>query len=322
MPQQFTIKKLTGLCSIQDLGRFTAQHLGFSAGGASDEYAFLSANTLLNNPNNSAALEISFAHLTLQIETTCTIAITGADCQTQLNGQAIKHWQVHHLNAGDILELFAPKSGLHSYLAIYNGINSAVWLGSRSVTLTEQALDFSSKQLTNGDTIPLHTICHNPQIAFAPAIKQHFYQTGLLTLRFIPHALWHDITVEQQQAFRNMTYTISAHSNRMGYKLTTKVTPIPLNLTTNKKTNLSKPITYGAIQLPSNNLPIILMKERQTIGGYPTLGTVIHSDLSRLSQKRPGEKVCFIPISLAQAQQQYLSFYRRFNDKTHKISVK
>ena len=79
-----------------------------------------------------------------------------------------------------------------------------------------------------------------------------------------------------------------------------------------KRKKLSKPVSYGTIQLPVDNNPIVLMKDRQTIGGYPVLGNVMQTDLFRLAQKRPGEHVRFVPTTLVFAQQQLASFRKKW----------
>ncbi len=98
----------------------------------------------------------------------------------------------------------------------------------------------------------------------------------------------------------------------MGYRL--KGTQTRLDIADSIRSTLSKPVCFGTIQCPSDGQPIVLMKDRQTVGGYPVLGTVIQTDLFRLSQKRPGETVRFVPTTLAQAQAQLAAFREKFSD--------
>ena len=307
------VLKLNGQCSIQDLGRLHNQHLGFSASGAADEYAFLSANQMLSNALNCAALEITFGQISLQAQHHCTIAITGANCAAEINGKKIKHWQIHQLRADDILTLSTPKTGLISYIAIADGIQSKLWLDSRSQTLNEQSLGFNEEKVVLGSKIPFN---EQPEtITNAANVRQqspdNFYQHDTLTLRFVPQNLWQYLNTEQQHKILEQDYVISAKSNRMGYRLSQLPQSALVQLPQNNQ--LSKPVTYGTIQLPKNGEPIILMKERQTIGGYPVLGCVMQTDLFRLSQLRPGEKIKLQPTTLHHAQQQLSAFYQRFN---------
>jgi len=326
-----TVIKKNGLCSIQDLGRMASQHLGFSAGGVADEYAFLFANYLLtlndqhsnllsadplSNTLNIAQLEITLGQISYKVAQKCTIAITGADCDATINDQPIKNWQVHQLNPNDMISFAQPKVGLHSYLAFAGGIQSKRWLNSQAQTSTEQSLAFSAPVIHEASIITLSDKCCVSDEDIKKTIKtllpSAFYQKipATLTLRFIPQALWLSLSTKQQQAFSNHQFSISANSNRMGYCLT----PLPENtITSSKAPTLSKPVTFGTIQLPKNNQPIILMKERQTIGGYPVLGVVIQTDLFKLSQLRPGNNVQLIPTTLDFAQQQLKAFYQKFS---------
>lgn len=307
------IKKINGLCTIQDLGRLHAQHLGFSAGGAADEYGFLSANKLLENDSNAAALELTFANIVLLAQADCTIAITGADCQVSINDKPAALWRTLHLHVGDTLLVKTKNTGLHTYIAIAGGINSKVWLNSRAQTLNEITLGFGEPQLAANSKIKLSAKCYQPELNNTIAIPQaqQFYPTDGLTLRFIPSTLWQKLPSPVQQQFLKQTYQISPASNRMGYRLLGEA----LTIDDSQTTTLSKPVTFGAIQLPNDGQPIVLMKERQTIGGYPVLGSVIQTDLFRLSQLRPAKKVTFAPVTVEFAQQQLSSFYQRFSLK-------
>ena len=65
---------------------------------------------------------------------------------------------------------------------------------------------------------------------------------------------------------------------------------------------LSEGISLGAVQFPANGMPIILLCDRQTIGGYPKLGSVFSQDIAKLAQMLPGKKLRFKPFSIEQAQ--------------------
>ncbi|MDI3535512.1 MAG: hypothetical protein PWQ82_1877 [Thermosediminibacterales bacterium] len=47
----------------------------------------------------------------------------------------------------------------------------------------------------------------------------------------------------------------------------------------------------GAVQVPGKGTPIILMRDKQTTGGYPKIAIVITPDISKLAQKGPGDKI-------------------------------
>jgi biotin-dependent carboxylase-like uncharacterized protein len=310
-----TIVKLKGAVSIQDLGRNTSQHLGFSGSGAADEYSYSLANKLLNNDLSAAALEVTLGQMSLRANSHCKLVITGADCQSTLEKEhrkiiPVPNNQVFTLTKGDVISLSIPKKMLHSYIAISGGFASKKWLNSASQTINEIGLNLGEDTLTIGKTLCFSPSAQQKTLDELNSEPHLFHSPEQLTLRFIPSALWLSLTKEKQQILLENTYQISAESNRMGYRL--KGDNIFLN---SQKNRLSKPVSYGAIQLPNDGQPIVLMKERQTIGGYPVLGTVIQTDLFRFSQKRPGESIRFVPVSLEQAQAQLLAFRSKFNQQ-------
>ena len=323
MNNTLTIIHQKGLCSIQDLGRDSTQHLGFSGGGVSDEFSFLTANQLLNNPHNAPALEITLGQISLQCHCSCTIAITGANCNAALNDKMIQPWAIYQLQKGDILTLKQPKQGLHSYLAFSGGIHAKTFANSCAQTLNEQALGLFEAKLGQNSEIHLSSDCSLSAEEFSLQQQQNtflirqqspnFHCSNSLTLRFMPSVLWQQLSLKKQTFFLQQSYEILPQSNRMGYRLSSDVLFCAAQENMASSSNaLSKAVTFGTIQLPPNGQPIVLMKERQTIGGYPVLGTVMKTDLFRLSQKKPGEHIRFTLTTVEQAQQQLGAFYQKF----------
>ena len=341
-PASVTLLKVKTQLTVQDLGRFNYQHLGFSASGVADEFAFLSGNKILGNKANDAALEVTFGQVSLTINCACNIVITGADCYATVNNKKVSHWQLLRLNSGDILQLNMPKKGIYSYLCFAGGLLTPALLGSKSElpSALQKQLKITADGLTNTLPLSANTISNNSVISEEErqqALTYYFQQNEQKTLntanetaiqatqttqaaqkiRFIPHSLWWQLTDSEQKSYLNQTYQITANSNKMGYRLHGKH-PIKLTLTTSQtlsKQTLSKPVTLGTIQIPSDGQPIILMKDRQTIGGYPTLGTVIQVDIPRLAQMKAPQTIQFIPISLEKAQLQFTAFYQKLNVK-------
>jgi len=311
-----TITKHTGYASLQDLGRVNQQHLGFSGSGAADEYSFLLANNLLGNNQNCTAIEITLGQISLKAHNDCLLVLTGAECkstilQTNQKEHHVKNNQPFQLSKGEVLSLGLPKEQLHTYLAIAGGFHTRTWLGSVSQATNEYSLGFGEEKLAKNRTLSFSAQPSLMNLSSPFQNKVHFFhQPGSLTLRFIPSTIWTALSPKQQHNLLNQQYVIGTNSNRMGYRLQGK----RIEITHHKKT-LSKPVNFGTIQCPNSGQPIVLMKDRQTIGGYPVLGTVIQTDLFRLSQKRPGEKVCFIPVSIESAQSQLANFYQKFSEK-------
>ena len=329
MSNTLNILSAKGHISIQDLGRFSAQHLGFSASGAADEYAFLSANKYLSNHANTPLLEIVFGQITFSVSVVCQIILTGANCQPLINNKPVLHWQVLSLNPNDIVTLQAPQKGIYTYIGITGGINAPIHLHSASslpVALQKSVLLKNSigsyKQAVKNKNTYLLT---NEQpsigqekltkIEQQQALSYYFSQQNNLTntpysVRFIPHRLWHQQTKKLQQSIAEQVFTVDNISNKMGYRLKSQC-PITLSCSS----TLSKPVALGAIQVPNDGHPIVLMKDRQTMGGYPTIGNVIQVDIPRLAQLNAHQKIHLTPITLEQAQVQLLAFHKKLNNK-------
>jgi allophanate hydrolase subunit 2 len=116
-----------------------------------------------------------------------------------------------------------------------------------------------------------------------------------------------DFSKSDIQRFFSSEYKVNQDSDRMGYRLDGEA------LNPNLQGIYSEGISFGAIQVPANGLPIILLKDRQTLGGYPKLGTVVSVDAFRLSQCRPGHSVTFREVSLNSAQTRVREFYQFFS---------
>lgn len=297
----FKVTQAKGLISLQACTDLIRQHLGFSASGAADEYAFLSANKILGNDSEAHAIELCFAQFGFVAQHNCLITFTGANCRPQVNDQNVNMWQTLELNIGDRVTTNFASNGNYSYLGIRGGFSAPKRFASSQLEHLAPAL--ISKLLTLSN-----------DAKYAPENKSktvaqyaQFYADKEITLRFMPHPIWHQLSKSQQTHFLSDTFRIEGSSNKMGVRVSGN--GLKLN---NVNNLLSKPVCYGAIQLPSDGQPIVLMKDRQTIGGYPTLGAVIQVDLFRLAQLQTGNKIRFVPISVEQAQSQLTSFYQKF----------
>lgn len=294
------------LTLVQDLGRFAYQHIGLSPGGAADEHAFLWANRLLNNRPNSPALEICFGGLQLEAFAKTNISITGAEMNATLNERPIKNWQTHTLNVGDKLRFAHATSGIRSYLAIQDGFQLQPSFGSVATVMREKmgGLDGDGNPLKADDFLPCTE--HKPKLTtHVPPLFIPDYQQPLI-LSVIPSEQTDQVDAAELEKLYHWTYRISPQSDRMGIRLEGE--PI------RPKVNgiISEGIAYGTIQLPPDGQPIILLKDRQTMGGYPKLGTLFVLDAFLLSQQQAHTEVRFTQMSLEEAQEKLRYFYRFF----------
>jgi allophanate hydrolase subunit 2 len=133
--------------------------------------------------------------------------------------------------------------------------------------------------------------------------------TDIVTLRVVKGYQEAMFDAQAQETFFNSTYTFKGEGDRMGYRLSgEKVIPSATGI-------LSEPICYDAVQVPSHGEPIVLLKERQTIGGYPKIGSIIAVDCFKLAQLKAGGRVRFKEVSIEEAQRATKAFYAFFKEQ-------
>ena len=315
MDKLLTITKGSQRVYLQDLGRTNARKFGVTTSGAADEYSFLSANQLVKNPANTPALEVVFGDISITMHGSAQLAICGLAIDIKVNDVAINTWQSFNVQAGDEITIAPFTKGNYAYIACNKGFANQNWLNSACPSPNAKtSLDYFVMAVSSlaNQTPKQITQPQNFQAS-------HFYPSEQLTLRFMPNQAWQLLNVKQQQAILAQQFSIDSTSSKMGYRMNLDITndtqaelATSLHTISNHCGTLSKPVVYGQIQLPSTTQWIVLMKDRQTIGGYPSIGTVIKTDLFRLAQLKPNQQVCFSPISLEQAQLQLTAFYQRF----------
>jgi len=275
--------------TVQDLGRDGYTHLGITSSGAMDEYAYKWSQKLLGAEDYNA-LEILLSGLKLQATAPTTIAVCGADLGFCINGISKPIWQTHVIKAEDILTFETRKSGMRAYLAAKGGFTVQKYEDSFSTTLKEN----KGKKLKTGDTLPFN----ETQSGNVKRVSDKYipnYPTHM-TLRIVLGYQHNDFSTSQKEKFFSSTYTLTPEMSRMGYKLQGEA------IMPNNDGIISEGISFGAVQIPPDGQPIILLKERQTIGGYPKMGSVLPSDCFKLSQLPIGAIIRFETISLEDAQ--------------------
>lgn len=296
-----------GLAStFQDSGRHGHQHLGVPVGGAMDQRAHQIANLVAGNAHDTATLEITLSGPTLRFDAPACIALSGADLSPALNGRPAPRGRPLIVHEGDVLSFGERRSGVRCYLACHGGFDLPLILGSQSTYLRGALGGFEGRALRKGDVVPLRTALR------ADALERLAADLGDMsiylpsTLAFNPRArlrimrgphteLFTDVAL---RALFGSAYRIANESDRMGYRLQGPQLPVREN-----RQLLSEGATFGTIQVPSDGLPIVLMADRQSIGGYPKIGHVATVDLPQLAQCMPGDEIRFEEIGLAQAQQ-------------------
>jgi len=279
------------LALLQDAGRFGKHQIGLTNGGPMDPLAFHWANRLCENPAGATVIEVSVGGLKLEAQQALRLAVTGGEMPLEINGVPAERWQTHCLKAGDRLELGYSQRGCRAYIAVSGGgFDVADDFGSTATVVREGIGGLNGSALKAGDELACYTDL-DAQCWRVPAAEQPSYSKQV-TLRVIPGYQQHSFSRIQQRLFFHNSFAVSDRCDRMGYRLTGPA------VSSSIEGILSEGICLGAIQVPADGQPIVLMNDRQTIGGYPKIGSVLSLDLAKLAQLLPGDKVSFTPITI------------------------
>ena len=279
-----------GLLSlIQDAGRFGQHAIGLTNGGPLDGTAFRLCNRLLGNDANATAIEVSFGGLELEAGVDTFVCVTGAHMPLTINGEAQDRYRVLAVKAGDRLHLGFAESGARAYLGVADGFQVDPSFGSSATVVREDIGGLNGAKLAIDDLLPAAT-CKERALRFLPPEQQPHYH-DLVTVRVIPGYQQAHFSRFQQRRFFSHEFTVSDRCDRMGYRLEGPVIECDI------EGILSEGICQGAIQIPADGQPIVLLNDRQTIGGYPKIGSALSLDTAALAQLTPGGRVYFTPIS-------------------------
>lgn len=290
--------------SLQDKGRFDYVNIGVSPCGVMDEYSYFMAHKLLDNSLDTNILEIAFSNVQFKAHKNSKFSVTGAEVELFINGSLKQTWQSFNIKAGDIIKLGKITKGQRVYLAIKDGFNIKKEFGSCSTSIKEGLGGLNGDKLKKGDILEFNEIEEN----YTKRLKKEFipkYEDSL-ELRVVLGYQEDSFIQEEKDKFFSSTYTVSNDSNRMACKLNGEAILCKIDGI------ISEGISFGAIQIPKDGQPIILLKDRQTIGGYPKIGSVLAVDCFKLAQMKAGSKISFKAISLEEAQKSLKEFYLLF----------
>jgi biotin-dependent carboxylase-like uncharacterized protein len=305
----FLVKQAGVLTLTQDFGRYGSFNLGLTNGGAVDSLAYKWANKLCRNELGLTTLEVTVGGVEFEAQTNTAMAITGANMPLQINGEQKVLWRSHTIQDGDIISLGYASRGTRCYVAVAQGFIVKPQFGSSSTVCRENIGGLNGGKLLKHDF--LSCINQKPIGSKPNQMLEEKYQPTYddsIRLRTVPSYQQKCFSSFEQRLFYSSEYDVSQLCDRMGYRLTGR--KIKSNITG----ILSEGICPGAIQIPADGQPIVLLNDRQTIGGYPKIGAVIASDTAKLSQLSAGQKVHFDAISMEAAHNIHhlaLSLFKR-----------
>lgn len=284
------------LTTVQDLGRPGLGALGVPPGGAADAHALRLGNLLLGNDEGAAALEATLAGPTLLFESAALVCLTGAPFAATLDGETVEPWTACEVPAGSRLALGRAVSGARTYLCVRGGVDVPVVLGSRATDVATGFGGLAGRALAGGDRLGVGPAPATPPRGRRVNAAAARWSGARRLLRVTPGAQEAWFAPEAMAAFFSSPFRVSASSGRTGIRLEGTALPAP------SRSLVTEGVAAGAVQVPAGGLPIVLLVEHPTTGGYPKIAHVIAADLSALAQLRPGEEVRFARVSLEEAR--------------------
>ena len=284
-----TVIRAGMLTTVQDLGRWGYQHLGVPVAGPMDWYSHRFANRLVNNEDAAAALEVTLLGPEVTTDADVTCAVAGATFQLTVDDQPASHSAPFVLRRGQRLRFHTRTSGARATLAIAGGIDVPAVLESRATSLTSRMGPFGGCALRPGDLLPVGSM---RLVDGATRGRPLPLTSGGAKLRVMAGPHQSEFTREALDTFYQARYIVTPESNRMGYRLHGSVLA-----RADDTEMLSDATPIGSIQVPPSGLPILLMADRQTTGGYPKIATVITADLPLAGQLAPGDWIEFVPCA-------------------------
>jgi len=296
------------LSLFQDHGRLGFQKLGVPAAGPMDANAHRLANLLVGNDPAVAALEITLLGPMLRFEQPTGFALAGADLSPRLNRKPLAMHRPHVAEPGDILDFGPPQRGCRAYFSVHGGFQLQPVLGSCSTYVKGNFGGLHGGALRAGDRIPILSPLASDPVRLE-ACREALWEVVVYlsaglgpatrrSLRILRGPQWDLFEEEARRALLNESFEISSQSDRMGFRLSGP----RLRLASDTQI-LSEATALGAIQVPQGGDPILLMADRQTMGGYPKIAYLAGVDLPLLAQCLPSERLRFTLITLEEAQE-------------------
>ncbi len=288
------------LATVQDRGRPGYQHLGVPVSGAADLYALRIGNLLVGNDPFDASLEITLGRFRAQFLRDTTFAVTGSNSSVFLNRTPIPTWRALKARRGQTIQLLQTELGFRHYLVLGGGIRVPLVLNSRSTYLRGKFGGFEGRALKAGDVLHTGPEATEPLPARYPRHLIPPYSPNP-QLRVILGPQDSAFSQRGIETFITSAFSLTDRADRMGCRLAGP--PIEHQRAPDI---LSDGVAMGAIQVPGNGQPLILLADRPTTGGYAKIANVIAADIPLIAQALPGARITFKVISFHDAREIYL----------------
>ena len=299
MTMELIIKKAGMLTSVQDLGRWGYQSSGVPVAGAMDLPALRLGNAMLGNPEGSAALEVTLLGPEIEVKGSGAAVFAGADLGFSVNGKAVGSWRAVVLNDGDVITFKGPKGkGCRGNLCFTGGVDILPVMNSCSTYIRAKIGGVEGRAIKIGDVIKIGepAVLWKKLEGFCLPEDLDPAQDAGAPLAIITGLQEEAFTEEGKKFLFESEYTITAESDRMGCRLE----GAKIEHTEKGADIVSDAIPLGAVQIPGHGMPIIMLADRQTTGGYTKIGVLTPLSVEALVQKMPGSMVRFRRADLSE----------------------
>lgn len=276
------------LLTLQDRGRPGFADLGIPPSGACDAWGLAMANLLVDAPLDGVAIEVTLGGAELLVVETCAVSLAGADLGAERDdGRHLRPDASHRLPAGSRLRFQGSARGARAYIGLVGGIEAAKVLGSAATHVQGGLGGLDGRALRSGDRLgPVRRgdlaaagrdwpsrVAPHPSAAEGP-------------IRFVPGPDLGAVPPATLERLAATAWRVAAACDRMGIRLDGPPLSAGVEI-------VSHPLVPGAIQLPADGQPLLIMVDGPTVGGYPVVGVVPRAELPRLGQLRPGDEIRF-----------------------------
>ncbi len=304
MLNRLTVIAPGALTTVQDLGRLGYARFGVPQSGPMDPFALRAANVLVGNSPGAAGLEFALDAPVLKMGADGLVAGAGCGWSLCIGGRTVGVWRAARVFGGETIEFIPQGSPGWGYLAVLGGVDAPPVMGSRATYLRGKFGGLQGRSLLEGDILPVGEMPSAGGWRLAgrwlpPDRRPDYGPSPVIPVLLGPQV--DAFTPEALQTLLSAEYRVSATSDRMGYRLSG-----PRLEHTGSADWISEPLPWGALQVPANGLPMAMMADRPTTGGYPKIAVVASAGLPRLAQAMPGQgRVRFRAVHLAEARALY-----------------
>lgn len=308
----FKVLKSGLLTTIQDSGRRGFQRFGMAVSGSVDVHSYIYANILVGNEPTEAVLEVTLMGPTIEFTSPSVIAITGGDLTPRINGEPVRMYKALRVNKGDVLSFGHVKSGCRADIAFAGGLDIEEIMGSRSTYIKAGLGGHHGRNLQDGDEVEFRKENMCPANVDIREMDPPIDWNGDYTVRVVLGPEEDRFTDAGIGTFLSSEYKVTNSFDRMGVRLEGDV----IEHVTDANV-ISNGIPFGAIQVPDSGQPIIMLSDRQTVGGYTKIATIINVDMPMIAQCKAGDKVHFKAINIYEAQELFVkqkNYYKALRD--------